>query len=36
MQQNASDLFVLFGAFIVVMSAPILIGIIAVLREKGD
>ena len=35
MQQNASDLFVLFGAFIAVMSLPILIGIIAVLREKG-
>ncbi len=36
MQQNASDLFVLFGAFVAVMSLPILIGIIAVLREKGD
>lgn len=35
MQQNAIDLLVLFGGFLAVMSLPIWIGIIAVLREKG-
>ena len=35
MHQNAIDLLVLFGGFVAVMSLPIWIGIIAVLREKG-
>ncbi len=34
MEQNATDLLMLFGAFVLVMSLPIWIGIIAVIRAK--
>ena len=35
MHQDAFDLIVLFVGFVAVMSLPIWIGIIAVLRERG-
>jgi len=34
MEQHAVDLLRLFGAFLAVMTLPIVIGIIAVIREK--
>ncbi len=34
MEQNAADLLVLFGAFVVIMSLPIVIGIVAVIMER--
>ena len=36
MEQNAFDLLVLVGGFLGAMSLPIVIGIVAVLREKAD
>jgi hypothetical protein len=36
MEQNALDLLWLFAAFLAVMSLPIWIGIVAVIREKPD
>jgi len=36
MHQNASDLLLLFGGFLAVMTLPIWIGIVAVIREKPD
>jgi hypothetical protein len=36
MEQNAFDLLVLFVGFLGVMALPVVIGIVAVLREKVD
>jgi hypothetical protein len=36
MEQNAFDLLVLFVGFLSVVALPVVIGIIAVLREKVD
>ena len=36
MEHNASHLLVLFGGFVAVMTLPIWIGLVAILRDKGD
>ena len=36
MEQNAFDLFILFGGFLAVAALPVTIGIIAVVRQKAD
>ena len=36
MQQDAFDLLVLFGGFLGVMSLPVFIGIVAVLRDDEE
>lgn len=34
MEQNAFDLVILFGAFMVVMALPVVIGLVAVFSER--
>lgn len=36
MEQNALDLLGLFTGFLVVMSLPVWVGIVAILRDKAD
>jgi len=35
-EQSAFDLLLLFGGFLAVMGLPVVIGIVAVLRERED